>query len=164
MKKIAYPIFSFVLLIFINGCTGYEPIFSSKNLQFKIANFSIEGDKILGNKIYSKLYSISKSTKNDQNVRNIDLLINISKDKSVTSKDSAGKILEYKITLNTEVQVTDSITNDKILNEIFISSINYKVQSQYSDTVNLENTSIENLINKIYQELLIKFSENIVAK
>ena len=120
MKKIAYPIFSFVLLIFINGCTGYEPIFSSKNLQFKIANFSIEGDKILGNKIYSKLYSISKSTKNDQNVRNIDLLINISKDKSVTSKDSAGKILEYKITLNTEVQVTDSITNDKILNEIFI--------------------------------------------
>ena len=161
MKKIAYPIFSFVLLIFINGCTGYEPIFSSKNLQFKIANFSIEGDKILGNKIYSKLYSISKSTKNDQNVRNIDLLINISKDKSVTSKDSAGKILEYKITLNTEVEIKDFVTNDKILYQTFISSLTYKVQSQYSDTVNLENRSIETLINQTYQKLLIKLSHTI---
>ena len=162
MKKKTYLIFTIVFLILVSGCSGYKPIFASKNLQFKISEYSIEGNKILGNKIYSKLYRLSN--KDDQNVKNIDLLIKVSKDKEATSKDSAGKILEYKITLNTEVQVTDSITNDKILNEIFISSINYKVQSQYSDTVNLENTSIENLINKIYQELLIKFSENIVAK
>ena len=162
MKKITYLIFTIAFLILVSGCSGYKPIFAAKNLQFKISEYSIEGNKILGNKIYSKLYRLSN--KDDQNVKNIDLLIKVSKDKEATSKDSAGKILEYKITLNTEVQVTDSITNDKILNEIFISSINYKVQSQYSDTVNLENTSIENLINKIYQELLIKFSENIVAK
>ena len=162
MKKKTYLIFTIVFLILVSGCSGYKPIFASQNLQFKISEYSIEGNKILGNKIYSKLYRLSN--KDDQNVKNIDLLIKVSKDKEATSKDSAGKILEYKITLNTEVQVTDSITNDKILNEIFISSINYKVQSQYSDTVNLENTSIENLINKIYQELLIKFSENIVAK
>ena len=162
MKKITYLIFTIVFLILVSGCSGYKPIFAAKNLQFKISEYSIEGNKILGKKIYSKLYRLSN--KDDQNVKNIDLLIKASKDKEATSKDSAGKILEYKITLNTEVQVTDSITNDKILNEIFISSINYKVQSQYSDTVNLENTSIENLINKIYQELLIKFSENIVAK
>ena len=74
------------------------------------------------------------------------------------------KILEYKITLKTEVKVTDSITDDKILNETFVSSLTYKMQNQYSDTVNLENTTIENLINKIYKELLIKFSENLVTK
>ena len=164
MKKIAYPIFSFVLLIFINGCTGYEPIFSSKNLQFKIADFSIEGDKILGNKIYSKLYSISKSTKNDQNVRNIDLLINISKDKSVTSKDSAGKILEYKITLNSEIQIIDVISKEKILNQIFVSSLTYKIQDNYSDTINLEKQTITNLLDKTYQEILVRLSQNITAK
>ena len=53
MKKIAYSIFLFILLIFINGCAGYEPIFGSTNLQFEIADYSIEGNKILGNKIYS---------------------------------------------------------------------------------------------------------------
>ena len=37
MKKIVGPIFSLILLIFINGCAGYEPIFGSKNLQFEEA-------------------------------------------------------------------------------------------------------------------------------
>ncbi len=161
MKKIVYPIFSFILLIFIGGCAGYEPIFGSTNLQFEIADYSIEGNKILGNKIYSKLYSLSKSKKDDQNLRRVDLVIKVSKDKNVTTKDSAGKILQYKITLNTDIKVTDFITKDKILNQIFVSSLTYKVQNKYSDTVNLENTSIENLLNKTYQELVTRLAQNL---
>ena len=164
MKKIVYPIFSFILLLFINGCAGYEPIFGSTNLQFEIADYSIEGNKILGNKIYSKLYSLSESRKDDQNTRSVDLAIKVSKVKNATAKDSAGKILQYKITLNTDVEVTDFITKDKILNQIFISSSIYRVQNKYSDTVNLENQTIENLLNKTYQELVIKLAQNIISK
>jgi len=164
MKKVIYPIFSFILLLFINGCAGYEPIFGSTNLQFKIADYSIEGNKILGNKIYSKLYSLSKSKKDDQNLRNVDLIIKVSKDQNATVKDSAGKILEYKITLNTDIKVTDFLTKDKILDQIFISSLTFKVQNKYSDTANLENKSIENLLNKTYQELVIKLAQNILTK
>ena len=164
MKKVIYPIFSFILLLFINGCAGYEPIFGSTNLQFEIADYSIEGNKILGNKIYSKLYSLSKSKKDDQNLRSIDLVIKVSKDKKATVKDSAGKILEYRITLNTDVKVTDFITKDKILNQIFISSLTYKVQDKYSDTVDLEKQIIENLLNKTYQELVVKLAQNIITK
>ena len=164
MKKITYLTFFFILLIFINGCAGYKPIFNSTNLQFKIANYSIEGDKILGNKIYSMLYSLSESKKDNQNTRNINFIINISKDKNATTKDSAGKIIEYKITLNTNVKVTDFITNDKILDQNFISSLSYRVQDQYADTVKLENKSIENLLNKTYQELLIELTQNISIK
>ena len=161
MKKIANPIFLFILLIFINGCAGYQPIFGSTNLQFEIANYSIEGNKILGNKIYSKLYSLSKSKKDDQNLRSVDLVIKVSKDKNVTTKDSAGKILQYKITLNTDIKVTDFITKDKILNQIFVSSLTYKVQDKYSDTVDLENRSIEDLLNKTYQELVTTLAQNL---
>ena len=164
MKTVIYPIFSFILLLFINGCAGYEPIFGSTNLQFKIADYSIESNKILGNKIYSKLYILSKSKKNDQSLRNIDLVIKVSKDKNATTKDSAGKILQYKITLNTDVKVTDFITKDKILNQIFISSSIYRVQNKFSDTVNLENQTIENLLNKTYKELVIKLAQNITSK
>ena len=164
MKKIAYSIFSFFLLIFINGCTGYEPIFGPTNLQFDIADHSIEGDKVLGDKIYSKLYSLSKSKKDDQNLRSVNLIIKVSKNKNATTKDSAGKILEYKITLNTDVKVTDFITKDKILDQIFISSLTYKVQDKYSDTVNLENRSIEDLLNKTYQELVVRLAQNIITE
>ena len=161
MKKVIYPIFSFILLLFINGCAGYEPIFGSTNLQFEIADYSIEGNKILGNKIYSKLYSLSKSKKDDQNLRRVDLVIKVSKDKNVTTKDGAGKILQYKITLNTDIKVTDFITKDKILNQIFVSSLTYKVQDKYSDTIDLENRSIEDLSNKTYQELVTRLAQNL---
>ena len=79
MKKTIYFIFSFVLLILINECTGYKPIFSSSNLQFKIADYTIEGNKVLGKKIYAKLYNISQSSENDQNVRSVDFFINVSR-------------------------------------------------------------------------------------
>ncbi len=161
MKKVIYPIFSFILLLFINGCAGYEPIFGSTNLQFEIADYSIEGNKILGNKIYSKLYSLSKSKKDNQNLRRVDLVIKVTKDKNVTTKDSAGKILQYKITLNTDIKVTDFITKDKILNQIFVSSLTYKVQDKYSDTIDLENRSIEDLLNKTYQELVTRLAQNL---
>ena len=60
--------------------------------------------------------------------------------------------------------VKNYLTDNKILDQNFISSISYKVQDQYSETIKLENKSIENLINKTYQELLINLSENILAK
>ena len=161
MKKIIYSI---LILIFLNNCVGYKPIFNSTNLQFKIADYSIEGNKILGNKIYSKLYIASKSKKNDQSLRNIDLVIKVSKDKNATVKSSDGKILEYKIILTTDVKITDFITKDKILNQTFISSLTYKVQNKYSDTVNLEHKSVEDLVNKTYQELIIRLAENIITK
>ena len=166
MRIINYLILSSFLSIFIffNSCSGYKPIFSSANLNFEISSYSIKGDKILGNKIYSRLSSLSESRKYDQNTKSVDLAIEISKVKNATAKNSAGKILQYKITLNTDVKVTDFITRDKILNQIFVSSLTYGVQNKYSDTVNLENRTIENLLNKTYQELVIQLAQNIRLK
>ena len=159
MKKIAYAI---LILILLSNCTGYKPIFSSSNLQFEIADYSIKGNKVLGNKIYSKLQKISQSKKSNQNVRSINLLIKSSTSKNATIKDSAGNILAYKITLITEIKATDFLDGDKILNQTFIHSVTYKVQDQHSDTVKLENISINNLVDKTFGELLISLSKNII--
>ena len=164
MKKISYLFISLILLINISACAGYKPVFSSSNLKFKIADYSITGDKKLGNQIYSKLYNFSKSIKNQENITKIFITINVSKEKNATIKNSAGKILEYKINLNTAVIVKNYLTGDKILDSEFTLSSSYKVQDQYSETMKLENKSTENLINLTYQELLIKLSENILLK
>ena len=68
MKKITSIIILFILLIFINSCAGYKPIFGSSNLQFEIADYSIGGDEKLGNQIYSKLYNFSRSNKNQEDI------------------------------------------------------------------------------------------------
>ena len=161
MKKIIY---SFLLLLFLNACTGYKPIFTSTNLQFEITNYSIEGDKTLGNKVYAKLNRLSKSNKNEDNTRNISFLINATKNKKAGAKDNAGKILSYKITLNTKIEVKDTMTDEIILKQTFVSSTSYKVQDQSSDTAKLENKYTDNLIDKTYRELLIQLSQNISTK
>ena len=162
MKKIFYLLISFIILINIGACAGYKPIFGSSNLEFKIAEYSISGDKKLGNKIYSKLYDLSRSTKKTSETKNIYLLINVSKDKNATAKDSAGKILGYRINLSTTITIKDVMTGNEILNENFYFSSIYKAQDQHSKTIKLENQTTQNLINNTYQDLLIKLSENIL--
>ena len=162
MKKIPYLFISFIILIYIGACAGYKPIFSSSNLEFIITDYSILGDKKLGNQIYSKLYNLSKSTKKTSETKNIYLLINVSKDKKATAKDSTGKILGYKINLSTTITIKDVMTGNKILNENFSFSSAYKAQDQYSETIKLENQTTQNLINNTYQDLLIKLSANLL--
>jgi hypothetical protein len=164
MKKITHLITSFILIFCISACAGYEPIFSSTKLQFKIADYSIKADKKLGNQIYSHLYTLAQSNKNNADAHNFHITIEASKDKTATVKNSAGKILEYKVTLSTSIIIKDFLTNDEILNQYFTYSSPYKVQDQHSETRQLENKTIDNLINKTYQDLLIKMSESISTK
>ena len=160
IKKISL-IFLSIFFILSNGCAGYKPIYSNSNLEFKIVDYAIKGDKRLGNKIYSKLYNLSRTKKNLDSDKSIILLIDTSLNKNETSKDSSGKILEYKLTLIAKIEILDFLSNDRILNQAFVSSLSYKVQSQYSETIKLENSSIEDLIDKTYKDLLVKLAQNI---
>ena len=164
MKKITSLIILFVLFISINGCSGYKPIFGSSNFEFEIADYLIEGDKKLGNQIYYKLSNLTKSNKNQREIKSIYITIKTLKEKNATAKDSTGKILEYKMNLNTKVIVKNYLTNENILDHNFILFRSYKTQEQYSETIKLETKSIEDLLNITYQELLIKLSERISAK
>tara|TARA_B100001245_G_C22743071_1_gene360179 strand:+ start:209 stop:700 length:492 start_codon:yes stop_codon:yes gene_type:complete len=160
IKKISL-IFLSIFFILSNGCAGYKPIYSNNNLEFKIVDYTIKGDKRLGNKIYSKLYNLSRTKKNLDSDKSIILLIDTSLNKNETSKDSSGKVLEYKLTLIAKIEILDFLSNDRILNQAFVSSLSYKVQSQYSETIKLENSSIEDLIDKTYKDLLVKLAQNI---
>ena len=164
MKKIFYLIFILVTFILISQCADYKPIFSTTDLQFKIVDHKIKGDNSLGNRLYSKLHFLSKSKNDEQNIKNILLILDITKTKSSTSKSSSGKILEYKINLNTSVEAKDYLTNKSILKQDFNSSLNYKVQSKYSDTLTLEGKTINDLVNKTYQDILFNLSKNIIPE
>ena len=158
MKKITYLIISLIFLNFINACVGYKPIYTTTNLQFEIADYSIKTNKKLGSQIYSKLYNLSKSNKKNAETKSITIIIDITKNKTATAKNSAGKVLEYRIILSSNIIINNYLTGDKILNQNFSYSSVYRVQDNHSETIKLENKSIEDLINKIYQNLLIKMS------
>jgi len=160
MKKIYSLILSLFLIIFINGCAGYQPLFNSSSLMINIKNHTIEGDQDLGKRIYLKLENLLKS-KNKKDKKNINLILDISKNKQPTIKDKSGKIVEYKITLNTIIIVKKYETEKLILNKNISNSINYTVQDQYSQSMIKENKAIEDLINQTYQEVLVILIQNI---
>ena len=162
MKKISYLLISFILLIKISSCTGYQPIFGKTNLEFKIADYSISGEKKIGNQIYSRLYNLSRSSKETAETKNIYLFINASKSKSPNAKDSTGKVLSYKSSLSTTIIVKNITTGNEVINENFSYSSVYKAQDRYSETVKLENQNIKNFIDSTYQNFLIKLTENLL--
>ena len=163
MKKITYIIIAIIFLTFINACAGYKPIYTT-NLQFKIVDYSIKSNKKLGRQIYYKLDNLFKSNQNNAEAQSVTITIDTTKNKGVTVKDSTGKILEYRIILNSAIIIKDYLTNDEVLNQNFSYSSMYKVQDLHSETIKLENKSIKDLINKTYQDLLIKMSHIIQTK
>ena len=163
MKKITYLIISLIFLSFINACAGYKPVYTT-NLQFEIADYSIKTNKKLGRQIYSKLYNLSKSNKKNAETKSITIIIDTTKNKNAAAKDNAGKVLEYRIILINDIIIKDYLTDDEILSQTFSYSSTYKVQDQHSETIKIENKSIEDLIDKTYQNLLIKMSKSILTK
>tara|TARA_B100001123_G_C14926309_1_gene873862 strand:- start:280 stop:765 length:486 start_codon:yes stop_codon:yes gene_type:complete len=160
MKKKYFLILPLILIIFTAACTGYKPIFNTSSLMLEIKKHTIEGDQKLGEIMYLKLSNLLKS-RSKESKKNINLFIDISKNKEQTVKDKSGKILEYKITLNTIVIVKNYETNNLIFSKNFSNSLNYKVQSEYSESISVENKTIDNLINQTYQELLVTLIQNI---
>ena len=152
------------LFININACVGYTPIYSSSNFNFKIENYSIKGEERLANSIYRKLNNISLLNKDNPTVQSINLSIETKKERKPIVKNSAGKILQYEINLNTNVVIHDYLTEKRILNQNFNYSVSYKVQDQHSETIKLENQNLENLIDKTYNDIIIKMSEVIKSQ
>ena len=161
MKKIIRSTIFLLLFISVEACQGYKPIFSSSNFEFEIVKYSIQGDEKLGNQIYAKLYNVSRFNKNNPEAQSIQISLEVKKEQTATVKNNAGKVLEYRVILNTNVTVIDYLTNEDIINHKFSYYSPYIVQEQHSETVKLENKAIDNLINKTYENLLIKISESV---
>lgn len=158
MKKLIYCIISIILFLHTSNCSGYKPIFASSKLKFKIEDYQIKGEKRLGKIIYSKLYNSSGLNADDPSLQSVTLTIEVSKEKIPTVKNNAGKILEYKINLKTVIVMNDFLTNKEILNQNYNYSASYDAQEQHSETVKLENINTANLVNKTYQNIILKIS------
>lgn len=155
MKKIIYFVAVLFLLKILNGC-GYQPIYSSQNINLKIVNQYYEGSTDLAQRIYAK---INNNLFFDNNAKEVDLKIFASKYKSTTSTDSSGNALSYKVILNTELTMTNIFSDQVLANENITVSENYKVQDQVYQTEKLENNVISNLIDRVGQKFLLKISQ-----
>ncbi|MEC7137350.1 MAG: hypothetical protein VXW51_06355 [Pseudomonadota bacterium] len=140
-----------LIIFFIYGC-GFKVIDPSNFQNFYINNIETTGDKRLGYQIKNKLSIKSK----DSSKENINLYINVEKEKTVKEKSSSNEITKYLITVNLKVEVEHF---DKIIKVYNISEQkDYNVSSQYSQTIVNENQVIKSLNEILISKLIKKIS------
>ena len=98
MKKIIL----YCCLCFVVSCSGYEPLFSTKSIDYYIKNIDNINEGRITSKISKQLqsYSIKDITKKSYHLK-----INSNKKIIVASKDLKGNPLVYKMSIKTSVIV-----------------------------------------------------------
>tara|TARA_B100000941_G_scaffold288746_1_gene266248 strand:+ start:757 stop:1215 length:459 start_codon:yes stop_codon:yes gene_type:complete len=137
-----------ILSILLTGC-GFKPIYSSKNSNFHV----IEITNLNKNKNSFAIEQAVMSLSNQESMQKIKLEFDYNEIIDTILKDSRGDPSKKKlsITINLIVKdVKDIILNSKIFNEEF----SYDVQSDKFSMTQYENNIIENLSNKISNDIV----------
>ena len=145
MKK-----FIFLIIIFkLTSCTGYEPVFSSKDLNFSISKIEISKNDKISQKIKKKLkpYEIKKGS------NEISIKINSLKTTKIIAKDARGDASMFNLIIQSNIKIySDGI---KVKNLNFREKFSFKNQ-QNKFELNQYKNSIENeLINKIFEKIIL---------
>ena len=144
--------FYFILFLsFLSSC-GYQSLLNENSKKFGIKSFNIEGNKRLAQILKNNLVS----SKNKSN--NLILDINARKNRSITHKDSTGKIIEYNLKISFDLTATESVSRKKILSKTFTLDSNYKASDLYLDTLNREKKMVNELIETIATQILTDLS------
>ena len=143
--------FFLLFLSFLSSC-GYQSLLNENSKKFGIKSFNIEGNKRLGQILKNNLISL----KNKSN--NLILDISARKNRSITHKNSTGKIIEYNLKISFDLTATESISRKKVLSKTFTLDGNYKASDLYTDTLNREKKIVNELIESIASQILIDLS------
>lgn len=129
---------------------------SDDNLNFKISDISLAGDKKVNYLIKNKLLMAS----DNENKNSIQLKISTKKLKSIKEKNISNQITKYEITVNTQVELLSLKTG--VMTEFTLTKSGfYDVSSKYSETLNQERNLIKLLVNEISEDILDNLSDDL---
>lgn len=152
MKK-KLNILSFIIIIFLYGC-GFEPIFSSKNINntqlVKINEVNFKDYSDLNNLFLRKFRYFQKG---EENLKKFNIDLDIDETKKIISKNKLGdpetfniEIIADILILNTENNVLDTRTIRK--------NKNYNNLNNKFDLKQEENIIKNNIVDEIVDEIL----------
>ena len=132
-------------------CSGYKPIYSKKEQNFKLGKIETFGNEKLNKIIVRNIKSIKKTNK--ENAKILNLEINTKLEKNVKSKDTKGNPNKFEIKIFTNLIINKG--TDRALQKSFnISNIYNAFESEFEQN-KYENTIKKTLTSKISQKLII---------
>jgi len=141
---------SLIILVILAGC-GYQPIYSSKNLNFNINQLEINGDLNLNRQIRDRLSNF-QSNKSDQSVI-YNIKINTTSNRTISTKDAKGNPTLYALTVTINLSYSSLGETEK--DKSFSESIGYQNNDNKFDLKRYENTLKKNLTNTIIEDIIL---------
>lgn len=146
MKK---KIFSFIIIIMLTHC-GFTPIYEGKNkLDYNITISESMGDKLINNLISNEIRKISDFNSS----KKIILKVDTNYSKIVISKNSKGSVSNYRIVMETNIQIN---YDSKIKDIIFKDNQDITNISDIFEQKNYENTIKKNFAIAAVRNLNLK--------
>ena len=141
---------SLIVLMILVGC-GYQPIYSSKNLNFNINQLELKGDIDLNRQIRDRLSNF-QSNKSDQSVI-YNIKINTTSNRTISTKDAKGNPTLYALTVT--INLSYSTLGETEKDKSFSESIGYQNNDNKFDLKRYENTLKKNLTNTIIEDIIL---------
>ena len=158
MKQIVIKLFLFPLILLIVISCGFKTL-DQKNLNnFTIQEINVSGSNRINFKIKNNI--LSNNTANSENI----LLLNIKtiKEKKIKEKNIKNQITKYQTIIKADVQF-ELINKNQDGNITLVVEGDYLVGNNYSETINNEKKTVENLTDdisrKIIQEINLKLND-----
>ena len=149
MKKIITILFTFMLL---TSC-GYSPIYSSKNLDFRLKNIVTSKNDRLESKVENKLQNFS----NPESQKVFSLEVDTQKQINILTKNSKGDPSRYEMVIDVRLKIIND--QDKNFNKSFQERFNYKSDTNKFKLNNYEKEIEDLLINKNIENIIVYLSK-----
>mgnify|MGYP001312949777 CR=1 FL=1 len=146
LSKFLKILFALLLLISVQNC-GYQPLLTEKYQKFNINTFDISGDKKLGQRLANR-FVMSKDSKNELLCK-----IDIKKNREISNKDKAGKILEYTLDVNLNLEALSTLDGSSVMRKHYSQKRIYKASKFYIDTLSREKIITDDLVKSIANQI-----------
>ena len=150
----------FLIFLAINNC-GYTPIYKlNENLNFKINKITFKGDRLINNYLNSKFKRY-----NEKKEKEFLLSLTSNYSKIELSKDSTGKITDYKLNLKITIDVKEININNQEKFEGYMNTFEYEEEFILQDENfkfkenSYENNIKKNLADTIFNKFIISLTK-----
>mgnify|MGYP001275011955 CR=1 FL=1 len=137
-----------ILSILLTSC-GFKPIYSSKNSNFQVIEIKNKNK----NKNSFAIEKMVMSLSNKQAIRKVKLEFNYQESIDTILKDSKGDPSKKKLSIVVNLKVKDE-KNNILKTKNFNEEFSYDVQSDKFNMAQYEDNIINNLSNKISQDII----------
>ena len=145
-KNIRIIVLVFVIGFLLVSC-GYKKIAQEK-LSISLQNINITADKRIAYKLKNNILLIS----NEESKNKYNLDLNLIYKKTSKIIDKTGKTTRFNIAYTGNLKLKN-IDTDENINKSFNVNGEYNIAEDYSDTINNRNTAINNIIEKLSNDI-----------